>query len=53
MMLSRIADSIFWIGRYMERAENLARILQVGHRMASLAGSLGNPSNEWSLRNNC
>jgi uncharacterized alpha-E superfamily protein len=47
-MLSRTADSLYWVARYMERAENLARILQVGHRMASLAGSLGNPSNEWS-----
>jgi uncharacterized alpha-E superfamily protein len=47
-MLSRTADSLFWLARYMERAENLARILQVGHRMASLAGSLGNPTNEWS-----
>ena len=24
-MLSRIADSLFWIGRYIERAEQLAR----------------------------
>jgi uncharacterized alpha-E superfamily protein len=26
-MLSRVADSIFWMARYMERAENLARLL--------------------------
>ncbi|MEE1617267.1 alpha-E domain-containing protein [Brachybacterium sp. J153] len=30
MMLSRIADSMFWIGRYVERADQTARILDVG-----------------------
>lgn len=28
-MLSRIAESLFWIGRYVERAEGTARILEV------------------------
>jgi len=28
-MLSRIAESLFWIARYMERAEDTARILDV------------------------
>ncbi len=28
-MLSRIAESLFWIGRYVERAEHTARILEV------------------------
>jgi len=28
-LLSRIAESLFWIGRYMERAEDTARILDV------------------------
>jgi uncharacterized alpha-E superfamily protein len=46
-MLSRTADSLYWLARYIERAENIARIVQVGHRMASTAGSLGNPGNEW------
>jgi uncharacterized alpha-E superfamily protein len=27
-MLSRIAESMFWIGRYVERAEDTARLLQ-------------------------
>jgi len=26
-MLSRVADSIYWMGRYLERAENLARFI--------------------------
>ena len=32
-MLSRIADSLFWLGRYMERAEDTARILDVNYHM--------------------
>ncbi len=28
-MLSRIAESLFWIGRYLERADDTARILEV------------------------
>ena len=28
-MLSRIAESLYWIGRYVERAEDTARILDV------------------------
>ncbi|HSV39121.1 MAG TPA: alpha-E domain-containing protein, partial [Nocardioidaceae bacterium] len=28
-MLSRIAESLFWIGRYVERADVTARILEV------------------------
>ena len=26
-MLSRIAESLFWVGRYLERAEDTARVL--------------------------
>lgn len=28
-MLSRVADSIYWISRYVERAENVARFIEV------------------------
>ena len=28
-MLSRVADSIYWMSRYMERAENVARFIEV------------------------
>lgn len=28
-MLSRVADSIYWLGRYIERAENVARFIDV------------------------
>lgn len=46
-MLSRTADSLYWLARYVERAENTARTVLVGHWMASMARSLGNPGNEW------
>ncbi len=28
-MLSRVADSVYWVGRYVERAENVARFVDV------------------------
>ncbi|MFN2376001.1 MAG: alpha-E domain-containing protein [Candidatus Binatia bacterium] len=46
-MLARTADSLFWLARYMERAENVARTLQVGHHTASMSQSIGSPGNEW------
>ncbi len=45
MMLSRIADSLFWIGRYMERADNTARILDVNYHML-----LEQPADTYQLR---
>jgi uncharacterized alpha-E superfamily protein len=35
-MLSRTADHLYWMGRYTERAENLARMLEVNYRMSML-----------------
>jgi len=32
-MLSRVADSIFWMARYVERAENVARFIDVNHQL--------------------
>jgi uncharacterized alpha-E superfamily protein len=29
MLLSRVADSLYWIGRYLERAEHMARVIDV------------------------
>ena len=48
-MLSRVAEHLFWIGRYMERAENVARLIDAARRMSSLPKETGRPlSNEWS-----
>ncbi len=33
-MLSRVADSLFWLGRYIERAENYARFIDVNSNLA-------------------
>ena len=38
-MLGRTADNLYWTGRYVERAESLARILDVSHRIALQRGS--------------
>ena len=38
-MLSRTADNLFWMARYLERAECTARLLTMGQRMAVLPGS--------------
>ncbi|PVE26018.1 hypothetical protein DC522_01925 [Microvirga sp. KLBC 81] len=47
-MLSRDADSLYWLSRYVERAENTARILDVAYRMASMPISYnGVETNEW------
>ncbi|MET1028637.1 MAG: alpha-E domain-containing protein [Dongiaceae bacterium] len=35
-MLRRTADSLFWLSRYVERADYLARILEAANRLASL-----------------
>ena len=35
-MLSRTADHLYWMARYTERAENLARMLDVSYRMSLL-----------------
>ena len=35
-MLSRTADHLYWMSRYVERAENLARLLDAHHRLSLL-----------------
>jgi uncharacterized alpha-E superfamily protein len=45
-MLSRTADNLYWIARYMERAETSARLLEVGARISLLPTEQGY-RNEW------
>jgi uncharacterized alpha-E superfamily protein len=33
-MLSRVADSVYWMSRYVERAENVARFIDVNSNLA-------------------
>jgi uncharacterized alpha-E superfamily protein len=32
-LLSRVADAVYWMGRYIERAENVARFIDVNHNL--------------------
>ena len=32
-MLSRVADSVYWMARYVERADNVARFIDVNHNL--------------------
>jgi len=61
-MLSRVADSLYWMSRYLERAEHTTRLLDVNlnlmldesstsaeHRWRRVLQALGNPKDaEWS-----
>ena len=38
-MLSSTARNLYWMGRYIQRAENTARMLEATNRMALLSGS--------------
>jgi uncharacterized alpha-E superfamily protein len=40
-MLSRVAENLYWIGRYVERAENVARLLDVAFDMELDTAGLG------------
>jgi uncharacterized alpha-E superfamily protein len=46
-MLSRTADSLYWLSRYVERADFGARILEAALRMSSLPQSYVGDSSEW------
>jgi uncharacterized alpha-E superfamily protein len=46
-MLSRTADHLFWMARYMERAENTARILDVTYRLSLLPQSEAEVQTMW------
>ncbi len=46
-MLSRTADNLYWLARYVERAEYLARILDTTYRLTALPLAYVGASNEW------
>ncbi len=45
-MLGRSANGIFWLFRYLERAENIARLVEAGFRMALTRDAL-DARDEW------
>ena len=47
-MLSRIAESFFWLGRYVERAEDTARLLDVTYRMSLLPYRITDNAQAWA-----
>ena len=47
-MLSRTAENLYWLARYMERAETMARLLEVGYRMALMPSAGEGYRNEWA-----
>src|SRR4029079_19447316 len=46
-MLSRTANNLYWLARYVERAEYLARILEVTQRLTTLPLAYVGSTNEW------
>ena len=47
-MLSRVAGNLFWIGRMMDRAENIARLADAARRIEALPGETALQSSEWT-----
>ena len=39
MLLSRVADALYWITRYLERAEHTARLVDVARRLCGWGAS--------------
>ena len=46
-MLSRTADHLFWMARYMERAENTARMLDINYQTSLLPQSADMAEEGW------
>ncbi|MEQ1602041.1 MAG: alpha-E domain-containing protein [Methylophilaceae bacterium] len=46
-MLSRTADHLYWMARYIERAENMARMLEVTYRMSMVHNAAQSEAGLW------
>jgi len=46
-MLARTADNLFWLARYMERADFVARIVDAALRLSALPKAYGGDNGEW------
>lgn len=46
-MLSRTADNLYWMSRYVERAESIGRILYASSRMSAIPHLYAGSTNEW------
>ncbi len=47
-MLARTADNIFWVSRYLERADFLARLIEASNRIAALPKAYAAKQDEWT-----
>lgn len=48
-MLSRHADNLFWLARYVERAENTARLIEAATRLSAMPVPHRDGRNEWEM----
>lgn len=46
-MLSRTANNLYWLARYFERADNIARILEAANRLSAMPIAYSGSTNEW------
>src|SRR5512147_2016491 len=46
-MLGRTANNVYWMARYVERAENLARLLASTYHMSLLPAAGGSDARQW------
>jgi uncharacterized alpha-E superfamily protein len=46
-LLSRVADSVYWMARYIERAENTARMLDINYQTSLLPQSADKAEQGW------
>jgi uncharacterized alpha-E superfamily protein len=46
-MLSRTAENLYWLARYVERAESVARLIDVALRMSAMPFDPGTGRSEW------
>ena len=49
-MLSRTAENLYWLARYVERAEYLARTIDATLRVTALPAAYIGKTNEWDWR---
>jgi len=47
-LLSRTADHLYWMARYIERAENMARVLDVTHHMSLVPNAAESEAALWT-----
>ena len=47
-MLCRVANELFWMARHIERAENIARMLDVTYRTSLLPYQVTEPGLAWA-----